>query len=143
MTAVVARRLIPMAVLLAAAYVLSQPHSVCAQDAAGLFRKGEFDGMWHGYKAKFSVQEVHDVGLWDGIAEFIEGPKKGIKFGIAAQVYKEDNSLIITRHVAGATQVSKAAAPELIDGVYVWKGKTSGVGIKEGEIAFELSIPKP
>jgi hypothetical protein len=132
-----------MAVLLAAAYVLSQPHSVCAQDDAGLFRAGEFDGRWHGYKAKFSIQEVHDTGLWDGIGEFLEGPKKGIKFGIAAQVHKEDNSLIITRHVAGATQVSTAEAPELIDGVYVWKGRTWGVGLKEGDdLAFEVRIPK-
>jgi hypothetical protein len=50
---------------------------------------------------------------------------------------------VVTRHVAGDTQVARVAPPKVIEGQTVWAGETTGVGLPEGASwPFELRIPQ-
>jgi len=114
-----------------------------AQDKAPAVRVGEFDGLWHGAKVKYSIQQVHDNNTFDGIAEFADGRYAGLKFGIHGRLDK-DGSLVATRYVAGDTQVARVGPPRLVDGQLVWQGETTGVGLPEGASwPFELRVPRP
>jgi hypothetical protein len=129
--------------LVAAVCLLPALATVTAQDRGPVIRKGDFDGLWTGTKTKFSVQEVHDNDTFDGVAELLEGPFAGIKFGFHGKLGK-DGSLVVTRYVAGDTQVARVGPPRVADGHHVWAGETKGVGIPEGPSwPFELRVPNP
>ena len=127
--------------LLALAWWAAAP--TVAQDTGPGVRTGDFDGLWHGAKVKFSIQQVHPNNTFDGIAEFANGRYAGLKFGIHGRLDK-DGSLVATRYVAGDTQVARVGPPRLVDGQFVWQGETTGVGLPDGASwPFELRIPRP
>ena len=114
-----------------------------AQDKPAVIRKGEFDGQWHGMRVKFNIQEAHANNTFDGIAEVAEGANAGLKFGIHGRLDK-DNALVVMRYVAGDFQVARVGPPQVVDGTLIWRGETSGVGLREGVTwAFELRVPQP
>src|SRR5215210_5097195 len=90
--------------------LLAAGPSGSAQDRGPVIRKGDFDGLWTDTKTKFSVQEVHGNDTFDGVAELLEGPFAGIKFGFHGKVAK-DGSMVVTRYVAGDTQVARVGPP--------------------------------
>lgn len=110
--------------------------------ATDLLRVGDFEGFWHD-KAKFSIQQVHPNGTFDGIAEFTGGRFVGLKFGISGRVGKE-GELTITRHVMGDVQVAQTLAPKLSDDQSKnWSGTIKGIGLHpSGLTPFQLTIPK-
>ena len=112
-----------------------------AGDGDTVIRAGEFYGTWTGYSTTFSIQEVHGNGTFDGIAEFTGGPHKGTKFGFQGK-FGKNQSLVVTRFVAGDFQVARAGIPKVSDGKYTWSAITRGVGIPENaSLPFSLTIP--
>ena len=133
----------PTLLLFVAVGLLAADPLGSAQDRGPVIRKGDFDGLWHGTKTKFGVQQVHDNDTWDGVAEFAEGRYAGIKFGVHGKVEK-DGSMVVTRYVAGDTQVARVGPPRVEGGHHVWSGETRGLGLPEGAPwPFELRIPNP
>lgn len=143
MAASFARQSAAIAVLLSAAYLCSVCRTVSAQDKGPILRTGDFDGLWHGRKIKFSIQEVYEHGkLADGVAQITEKPDLGLKFGVHFRLGR-DNSLVVTRYVAGDTQVSRCGPPKVIEGHYVWEGVTRGYGQPEDiKPPFKLTMSR-
>lgn len=103
--------------------------------------KGSFRGLWAGHRVVFNIQQVHK-NTFDGIAEHVEGRFKGLKFGIHGKLSK-DRSLVMTRYVAGDTQIARSGPPRSGDGQLTWLAETNGFGIpEEGSWLFRLSIPE-
>jgi hypothetical protein len=132
------RWIAPLGLLWLTAVVWAQPDT----KGESPIRTGEFRGLWARHPAVFSIELVHDNGTFDGVAVHADGPFKGIKFGFHGKIEK-DQSITITRHVAGEKQTARAAAPRLDKGNLVWSAETTGFGVpKEGSWPFVLVIPK-
>jgi hypothetical protein len=108
-------------------------------EGAPVLRTGDFRGVWHGTQVIFSVQQVHANDTFDGVAEVTEGRYKGIKFGFHGKIAR-DRSLVVTRHIAGDTQVAQTGPPTTTTGGVIWTGETKGFAL-DGSWPFRLTIP--
>ena len=105
----------------------------------GLFHAGTFSGQWHGYSVTFNIQQVFDNRTFNGIGTFTGPPFQGVQFGFAGSI-DGDGSLHLTRDTGIGLQHSDAGPPQLINGEFVWQGTTTGVGVPEGGLPFELRL---
>jgi hypothetical protein len=123
------------------AVLLITPLPARAQDnGASVIRTGDFFGVWHGTQVIFSIQQVHANDTFDGVAEVIEGRYKGIKFGFHGKTGK-DKSLVVTRHVAGDTQVAQTGPPKTTQEETIWTGDTKGFALNGQSWPFSMTIP--
>src|SRR5262245_20607105 len=111
---------------LLAAFALACVLSGSAQ-AAGrnqLISKGVYDGLWHGDKVTFIVENVERDGKFSGIIHFDPNGRWGdVKSNFTGEVCRGDE-IVIDR--PDCDQHSRAGAPRRAGRRLVWKGTTSG-----------------
>jgi hypothetical protein len=107
-----------------------------------MIKLGSFEGKWHGDPVTFRIVEIFANGLFSGVAKFTAGPHAGFEFVFTSEVdmFTGIGGLKINRNTESGIQSVTAFYPKLVNGVFVWRGFTTGVGA--GNRIFELQIPQ-
>ncbi|MFO0880062.1 MAG: hypothetical protein U0840_22170 [Gemmataceae bacterium] len=102
---------------------------------------GEYQGIFNNDPVKYHVEESHDNGHFDGVAEFLQGNEKGKRFGFHG-VIEADGSLSLTRYTAGDKHVVQHAFPRLHGSKITYFGPIHSVGAgNQSQYIFSLQVP--
>jgi tetratricopeptide (TPR) repeat protein len=114
--------------------------TVRAEDNNAKIPKGRYAGRFADIPVRISIEDTFTDGF-DGIAEFLEGSQKGMKFGIHGQ-FDKTGALTVKRSTKGGEQVVSPCKPWLGREAVVYSGCVRGEGILDTEdLVFQLEVP--